>query len=192
MPVADATPDVGAVAVPDVVLDAAADAVADAAPDAAVQCCPLGTPSCNGTEMGGTKPANGPGPIEYDSAPVGWTQAVDANGCPYWKNIGQHCPIMPVHCDSDPPVFATFSKQCSADTDCAVVLHQINCCGNKVAWGIHTLVTGVFLETEAACASQYPKCKCAQQMTTAEDDKAAQDDGFAVKCDKGLCKSLAP
>ncbi len=86
--------------------------------------------------------------------------------------------------------FPSFSKACSADSDCIVAEHQINCCGTKVAWGLAASEKCAFDSAEAVCESQYPGCGCAQFMTQAEDGYTsfnAQD--FAARCTTGQCRS---
>jgi len=179
-------------------IDATADAAADAdiAPDATVKCCPLAAiPSCDCTQMGGSTDQVGGCHAECDTAPVGWTQAIDKNGCPYWKNIGQMCLLVATQCGGDhvdAPVFPAFSRACEQDSECAVAIHQINCCGSKVAIGINALVKSVFAAEEAKCEGQFPKCKCMQLPTKADDGKTAPDDAFAAKCDQKQCSSFVP
>ncbi len=179
-------------AMPDIHADVAADVPVDIAFDVSAACCPIGAPSCDCTAMGGSPSQPGGCKTECDTAPVGWTQALDTNGCPYWQNIGQMCLVMPTHCDLSPATFPLFTPFCNVDADCAVVIHQIDCCGSKVAWGINAMVEAMFTGEEATCRDQYPKCKCAQKQTVADDGKTAPGDVFAAKCLVGQCKSYAP
>lgn len=65
--------------------------------------------------------------------------------------------------------FPTFARACSVDADCAVVEHEINCCGTLVALGIRADQRAAFDAAEAICRAQYPGCGCAASPTTADD-----------------------
>lgn len=65
--------------------------------------------------------------------------------------------------------FPTFARACSVDADCAVVEHEINCCGTLVALGIRADRRAAFDAAEAICRGQYPGCGCAASPTTADD-----------------------
>lgn len=96
----------------------------------------------------------------------------------------------PVMC---PDVFPTFDKTCGVDSDCALVLHTINCCGTEVAWGISTSETAAFEAAETTCDSQYPECDCAAFPTLAEDGNEVMDaNQLAVTCQMGACMSYVP
>lgn len=97
-----------------------------------------------------------------------------------------------VDCSSDPPSFPEFDRGCVVDVDCAVVLHQIDCCGTFVAWGLRADVAKTFAEAEALCESQYPLCGCAAQPTVADDGMASNNNDFAVTCKDGSCFSFVP
>lgn len=116
-----------------------------------------------------------------DAAPVA---DVDANAT---ADIGSDASATAVQCGGATPSFPTFAKACQADADCAIGLHQINCCGTKRAIGIASGAKAALDEAEATCASQYPDCDCAQFPTQAEDGKTADDGAIAVRCDAGQC-----
>lgn len=84
---------------------------------------------------------------------------------------------------------AATSKTCTVDTDCAIGVHQINCCGTSVALGIAASQASAFAADEAACAASYPACGCAAQQTKAEDGNSGD---IQVKCDAGQCKTYVP
>lgn len=97
-----------------------------------------------------------------------------------------------IACMGEPTVFPTFAKACSADGECAIAAHQINCCGTKAAIGIQAATSADFAAAEQACEAQYPKCKCAAAPTKAEDGKSEQDGAIKVHCAAGQCATFVP
>lgn len=98
-----------------------------------------------------------------------------------------------VQCVGDPPVFPEFSKECAVDGDCAVVFHQLDCCGSRAGIGIDADEVDAFNEAEALCTSQYPLCECAPQPTSAEDGQAAEDEAqILAQCVGNVCQSFVP
>ena len=90
----------------------------------------------------------------------------------------------------DPIVFPTPLDTCAVDSDCAVVFHQVNCCGTLAAWGIAAAGVKDFSAAETICQGQYPDCKCAQLQTTSDDgSKGWAPEDFVAVCDNGQCKS---
>ncbi len=101
--------------------------------------------------------------------------------------------IAGVQCGGSKGQFPAFSKACSADADCVVVQHQINCCGTKIAIGIGKDEQAAFAAAEKLCQSQYPACGCAQFETVAEDGYSTwQDNEFVAKCQEGICRATVP
>jgi len=89
--------------------------------------------------------------------------------------------------------FPDFDKTCAAAADCVLKFHQINCCGTRDAIGINKDQGAAFDAAEMTCEMQYPGCGCAQQPTTAEDGKTAQDESMImVDCKSGKCSSYVP
>jgi hypothetical protein len=98
-----------------------------------------------------------------------------------------------VQCAGSPPVFPSFDKACTVDADCAVVFHQINCCGTRRALGIVKGKVVDFGAAEAICESQYPGCGCAQQPTMADDGNASADESLIkVSCSMSACTTFVP
>ncbi len=98
-----------------------------------------------------------------------------------------------VQCTADPPVFPEFSKACATDDDCAVVFHQVDCCGSRAGIGIDADEVDEFDAAEAICTAQYPGCECAQQPTTTEDGQATGDETqIQAHCVENLCESFIP
>jgi hypothetical protein len=89
-----------------------------------------------------------------------------------------------------PDEFPIFDDSCSVNSDCALVLHTISCCGTNVAWGIAAGEVAAFDEVEAVCDSEYPECDCAPLPTVAEDGNSTEDQSaLAVSCEMGACTS---
>jgi hypothetical protein len=86
--------------------------------------------------------------------------------------------------------FPAIERSCLVDDDCAVVEHQINCCGTLSATGIRADAKSAFDAAEATCRASYPRCRCAVQITQADDGTSAADNRAAsVSCAQGRCSS---
>jgi len=108
------------------------------------------------------------------------------------SDLAQDTPpdVSGVHCGGATPSFPEFDKACSADDDCALASHQIDCCGTRVIVGISRSQETAFDAAEQACDSQYPGCGCAERPTQAEDGNTGFDPAtFGVACDAGTCRS---
>lgn len=93
-------------------------------------------------------------------------------------------------CGADGAVFPDFDDSCTADADCAVVFHQVNCCGTNAAWGVNVSEVADFQAAEAICVEEYPKCGCATFPTTADDGKSTwYEKNFVAACQEGACKT---
>ena len=89
--------------------------------------------------------------------------------------------------------FPSFDTSCAKDADCFVAVHQINCCGTHVAWGLNASAQAAFAAAEATCVSQYPGCGCAEFETMAQDGYSSFDNSlFAARCEAGTCRSWMP
>lgn len=95
-----------------------------------------------------------------------------------------------VMCTADTPVFPSFDRRCATAADCAFDKHQIDCCGSKTAVGFNKAEAARFLAAETTCRSQYPRCRCAERPTTAEDGRSELDGAIAVDCAAGQCRSV--
>jgi len=93
-----------------------------------------------------------------------------------------------VQCGQNPPQFPVFDRTCEKDADCVVVLHQVNCCGTEVAWGIAASEKAAFDAAESECRSEYPACGCPALPTQADDGNTGSD--FGVRCRNGECFSF--
>lgn len=150
-------------------------------------CCKLGTPDCACTGMGGSPSQLGGCKQTCNIAAFGWTQAVDAKGCPYWTAGLQTCNIPKPACDKSPPVFPNLTKECTTTKDCSWLPHQMDCCGSMIAVGVWAPIAQLFFQAENLCVSQYPKCKCAAKTPIAEDGNASETQEFEATCDAGKC-----
>ena len=94
-----------------------------------------------------------------------------------------------VMCTADPKVFPSFDKQCVTVDDCAIALHQTDCCGSQAALGLNKAEVPAFDAAEAICDSQYPACDCAPLGIVAEDGAIVQSPvALDLACTDGLCK----
>ena len=95
-----------------------------------------------------------------------------------------------VMCGGDPLAFPDFSKQCATVDDCAIVIHQSDCCGNSDALGLNKAEVPAFDAAEAICESQYPGCGCPTEGTTAEDGVLVSDAAaIHVACVDNQCQT---
>lgn len=91
-------------------------------------------------------------------------------------------------CDVDPIV--AFDTACVRDTDCALVFHQLDCCGSLAALGISTSDWARFNANEAACRTQQDACECAPMSTTTQDGASSEDFArLGAHCLAGQCRS---
>ena len=89
-----------------------------------------------------------------------------------------------VNCRSPEEVsFPTFDWPCATASDCEVVVHQRDCCGNLRQMAIATVNADAFAAAEAICEGQYGPCGC-----------PAHDAGFCqnvAECHGGRCLLVA-
>jgi|GEM_PF-1260620 len=84
-----------------------------------------------------------------------------------------------------------WANSCAVDADCALALHQVNCCGTFVAWGVSASEAPGFATAEAACEASYPHCGCASKPTVAQDgNEGGGTETFGVACQQGACRSF--
>jgi hypothetical protein len=95
------------------------------------------------------------------------------NGC--WDGC-----VLPTECSSPQlcgagGVWPSFNKACQIDSDCAVGIHQSDCCGTDQAIGINTAEQMSFAQDEAICVTQWPACGCPSRGIIAEDGMSTVD-----------------
>lgn len=96
-----------------------------------------------------------------------------------------------VRCWSKNPIFPTFDGSCGDGRDCRVAVHQVNCCGSRVAIGINFLEQARFDEAEATCETQYPACDCFDRGILADDGQSTYDSAqLAAFCNEGACATF--
>lgn len=85
----------------------------------------------------------------------------------------------------DPSTFPTFDKGCTYDFNCSYGLHQLDCCGSRLAIGFNHSQATAFDAAEKSWEMTCPMCGCATKPTAAED--GSTNTTFYVKCDSGKC-----
>lgn len=95
-------------------------------------------------------------------------------------------------CKADAGIFNDVIKGCTVDIACVVVLHQIDCCGSKVAIGINHASKDAFTQDETTWESSCPACGCPPAPTVAEDGKPCDLTTCKVSCDNGQCRTSGP
>lgn len=91
-------------------------------------------------------------------------------------------------CGSAGGTFPTFDARCTADEDCAVGVHQTDCCGNMAALGMRRGERPAFDAAEAICRPMYPGCGCPTRGVLADDGQWSHDRGaLRVRCLAGRC-----
>lgn len=93
----------------------------------------------------------------------------------------------PLSC-SDPSTFPKFIRGCGTTDNCSFGLHQIDCCGSKVAIGFNHAERTRFDELEKVWESSCPACECLGRPTLAEDGKTGTS--FGVACVDGQCRTF--
>jgi hypothetical protein len=89
-------------------------------------------------------------------------------------------------------VFPAFDKACTVYSECAVEIHQIDCCGSTAAIGVAASESAAFQAAEKACDAMYPGCGCAGRGPVAEDGKLGTAGQIQVACTMGKCTTFVP
>src|SRR5262245_54415002 len=96
--------------------------------------------------------------------------------------------IAGVQCTGMSGMFPTFDKTCAVAGDCAIGVHQTNCCGATIALGLTKAEQSRFAAAEAQCVAQYPACGCPATPTVAEDDRTPiAGQSIVVECQSRMC-----
>jgi len=86
--------------------------------------------------------------------------------------------------------FRAFDRSCTAPSDCAAVVLQVDCCGSVLATGINAAGVAAFMEAATICAGMYPACDCPAMMPRADDGSRGTDpDGATVTCMGLACRT---
>ena len=98
--------------------------------------------------------------------------------------------VCDVMCTGTTSTFPDFDRSCTDASECAVVEHQINCCGTMRALGIRADQQSAFDAAEASCRGMYPGCGCAALPTEADDGTTSDGTSTArAECVSGQCTS---
>ncbi len=91
-------------------------------------------------------------------------------------------------CGNQGQTFPAFDKSCTAASDCAVAVHQLNCCGSQRVVGVSKASKSAFDASEKTCSSTFPACGCAAFPLTAEDGNVVGSAGnAALACVNNVC-----
>lgn len=82
----------------------------------------------------------------------------------------------------------SFETSCTADADCAMTRHRLDCCGSYAVLGLRADEVARFEAEEARCEPTVALCRCAARNDVATDGTSA-DVGFAaeVHCVRSEC-----
>lgn len=87
----------------------------------------------------------------------------------------------------------SFSKCCEVPEDCAIVFHQVDCCGSFAALGISASEVSQFDELDPDCRGSYPGCGCPSGPTRADDGNTIFDRReITVDCLDNVCMTAVP
>ena len=90
-------------------------------------------------------------------------------------------------------VDAGYDKTCAIDDDCAIGIHQIDCCGSMAAIGMNASELPRFEREESLCRESLPICDCPTRPTETEDGNSAFDhDQIRVRCVDERCGTYIP
>ena len=102
----------------------------------------------------------------------------------------------PFACNLDGGPFPTLSDGCTGNDACVVGIHQIDCCGSKIALGLNHALLNTFQKDEAEWEASCPLCGCPPKPLLAQDGKSGQPADVRVLCDmssgSGKCKTFFP
>jgi len=82
----------------------------------------------------------------------------------------------------------TLDRTCASDADCAVGLHQTNCCGSSVMIGLRSTQQSTYASSESACMASYPACGCPATLPTTDSGETVTDTGAVL----AACVSVGP
>jgi hypothetical protein len=124
---------------------------------------------------------------------LGCVAACNADGKCVCDDGNIECKDKPIQCSGvEEEYFPEFGDKCVSNNDCAVVFHQVDCCGNQIALGINPSEVADFKEAEAICSNQYPGCGCPMGPIKADDGTMSLDkNDFSAQCVEGSCWTSA-
>ena len=95
-----------------------------------------------------------------------------------------------------PKYWRQFDARCTSNLDCTVGMHQLDCCGNIIAFGIAASALMDFTVAEASCQQMIgpkgPMCIGCGTPFTQADDGHSRSAGMrlGIGCIKGTCASF--
>jgi hypothetical protein len=95
--------------------------------------------------------------------------------------------VKKVPCWGDPRT--TANRQCTVDSDCAIVDHVADCCGSIVENGVRVDQVNALHNEETATNAGCNVCQCMPQPTV--DENGGTGGAYLAKCDNGLCTAHA-
>jgi len=95
--------------------------------------------------------------------------------------------VKKVPCWGDPRTVAL--RQCTMDSECAIVDHIADCCGSIVENGVRVDQVNTLHNDETAANTGCAQCQCAAQPTV--DENGQTGGAYLGKCDNGLCTAHA-
>lgn len=131
-----------------------------------------GSPQSDGPTTADAKVSDGPSTIDSSTTSDG--------------SLGDGPTTGPLTCPGY--TMPSFSKGCGSASDCVVVTHQTDCCGNGKAIGVNAAEKARFEAEEKKCAATYPGCGCPAGPPVTEDGSTALFAGkIGVDCVSGSC-----
>jgi hypothetical protein len=90
-------------------------------------------------------------------------------------------------CDED---FNVLDRSCETPDDCALVGHQVDCCGTILVMGLSSTEQPAFSALEQYCSARFPLCDCAPRGKLLEDGTLVGAAAITVAdCIDGRCRS---
>ena len=116
------------------------------------------------------------------SADGGGTPSVDAGADPQ---------VQTFTCSAGAVTFPPLDKSCTTASDCILVIHQTDCCGNQRGLGIVASQRAAFEAAEAVCRPMYPRCGCPTRGILCDDERwTFGADMVGVACRAGRCTTF--
>ena len=81
-----------------------------------------------------------------------------------------------------------FDRSCQADTDCAAVTHETDCCGTVQISGLAKHEVDSFQRFESGCAAKLARCECPISPSQTDDGSVlTAGRQVALSCVHGQC-----
>ncbi len=66
-------------------------------------------------------------------------------------------------------------RSCASDDDCAIGLHQTDCCGSVLVFAYRATEQPIYAARESECQASYPACMCAPMFPVADSGEPVSD-----------------